>query len=98
MSILFHQKAVLQLYPNAITAFNNPVEALDKDQKPISLDMTAVANKAAELKTAYDQLAYQRKRKTEYPSIEDQLDKIYHGGIDGWKVDIKAIKDKYPKP
>ena len=29
--------------------------------------------------------------------MEDQLDKIYHEGIDAWKTDIKAIKDKYPK-
>ena len=41
---------------------------------------------------------YQTKRKAEYPSIEDQLDKIYHSGINAWKADIKAIKDKYPKP
>ena len=41
---------------------------------------------------------YQRKRKEEYPSWEDQMDKIYHSGIDAWKADIKAIKDKYPKP
>ena len=37
------------------------------------------------------------KRKKEYPSIADQLDKIYHDGIDAWKVVIKATKDKYPK-
>jgi len=36
-------------------------------------------------------------RKAEYPPIEDQLDKIYHNGIDAWKADIKVIKDKYPK-
>ena len=35
--------------------------------------------------------------KAEYPPLEEQLDKIYHGGIDAWKADIKAIKDKYPK-
>ena len=39
-----------------------------------------------------------RKRAEEYPSWEDQLDKIYWNGIDAWKADIKAIKDKYPKP
>ena len=39
----------------------------------------------------------QGKRKMEYPSIVDQLDKIYHSGVDAWKADIKAIKDKYPK-
>ena len=40
---------------------------------------------------------YTQARKAEYPPIEDQLDKIYHGGIDAWKADIKVIKDKYPK-
>ena len=40
---------------------------------------------------------YADARRAEYPPIEDQLDKIYHSGIDAWKVDIKAIKDKYPK-
>lgn len=40
---------------------------------------------------------YSPRRASEYPSIEDQLDKIYHEGIDAWKVDIKAVKDKYPK-
>ena len=40
---------------------------------------------------------YQEKRKLEYPDWGDQLDKIYHDGIDAWKADIKKIKDKYPK-
>ena len=40
---------------------------------------------------------YTEARAAEYPPIEDQLDKIYHEGIDAWKTDIKAIKDKYPK-
>lgn len=41
---------------------------------------------------------YKRKRANEYPSIEDQLDDIYHNGIDAWKATIKTTKDKYPKP
>ena len=40
---------------------------------------------------------YKRKRANEYPAIADQLDDIYHNGIDGWKTTIKATKDKYPK-
>jgi hypothetical protein len=40
---------------------------------------------------------YKELRAAEYPSIVDQLDKIYHTGIDGWKTDIKVVKDKYPK-
>ena len=40
---------------------------------------------------------YTEARAAEYPPIEDQLDKIYHDGIDAWKAEIKVIKDKYPK-
>ena len=42
-------------------------------------------------------MQYIPKRQAEYPSIADQLDDLYHNGIDGWKETIKAIKDKHPK-
>ena len=42
--------------------------------------------------------SYKSKRKTEYPSVVDQLDLIYHSGVDAWKAKIKETKDKYPKP
>ena len=42
-------------------------------------------------------LNYSEKRVAEYPSVVDQLDNIYHNGIDAWKVDIKAVKDAHPK-
>ena len=41
--------------------------------------------------------SYAEARREEYPPLEDQLDKIYHSGVDAWKADIKVIKDKYPK-
>ncbi len=41
---------------------------------------------------------YQRKRALEYPTIEDQMDILYHQGYDGWKLAIQTIKNKYPKP
>jgi hypothetical protein len=50
------------------------------------------------LQTEYDNNVYQRNRAAEYPSIADQLDEIYHNGIDSWKAVIKTTKDKYPKP
>ena len=40
----------------------------------------------------------QENRRKEYPSTADQLDDLYHNGIEGWKATIKATKDKYPKP
>ena len=56
-----------------------------------------VRDKLAELKYQEEVNVYQEKRKLEYPDWGDQLDQIYHKGIDAWKADIKAIKDKYPK-
>ena len=53
--------------------------------------------KQKELQTAYDNVKYQRDRAEAYPSIVDQLDDLYHNGINGWKTTIKAVKDKYPK-
>mgnify|MGYP000513010194 CR=1 FL=1 len=41
---------------------------------------------------------YRAQRALAYPSIEDQLDLIYHDGVSKWKEEIKRIKDKYPKP
>jgi len=53
--------------------------------------------KQKELQAEYDANKYQRDRAKAYPSIADQLDDLYHNGIDGWKETIKAIKDKHPK-
>ena len=65
------------------------------DTKPIAeADILA---KQKELETAYENNKYQRDRVEAYPSIVDQLDDLYHNGIDGWKKTIKAVKDKYPK-
>ena len=42
--------------------------------------------------------SYKSKREEEYPSVVDQLDLIYHSGVNAWKAKIKETKDKYPKP
>ena len=49
------------------------------------------------LQAEYDAQEYARNRATAYPTIGDQLDEIYHNGIDSWKAVIKVTKDKYPK-
>jgi len=58
---------------------------------------SAITAKLAELKTDYANKEYQRKRAEEYPTVVDQLDLIYHSGVDAWKAKIKETKDKYPK-
>jgi hypothetical protein len=57
----------------------------------------AITDEMTRLQADYDSKDYARKRASEYPSIADQLDDIYHNGIDAWKATIKLTKDKYPK-
>lgn len=64
-------------------------------EKPTEEEIQA---KITELQAEYDANEYQRQRAAAYPSWQDQLDKIYHEGIDAWKAEIQAIKDQYPKP
>jgi len=56
-----------------------------------------IAAEKTKLETEYTNKKYQRDRQAEYPSVVDQLDDIYHNGIDAWKATIKTTKDKYPK-
>ena len=66
----------------------------DSKSKPNEADCI---NGLATLQSDFDALDYSRNRENEYPSIADQLDDIYHNGIDAWKATIKVTKDKYPK-
>ena len=68
---------------------------ISSDTKPTEAEIDA---ELVRLQTDYDNKEYQRKRAAEYPSVVDQLDDIYHNGIDAWKATIKVTKDKYPKP
>ena len=69
----------------------------DGGAKPSEADCT---NGLKALQDAWDldHDSYKSKRRNEFPSVVDQLDDIYHNGIDAWKATIKATKDKYPKP
>ena len=61
-------------------------------------DGALVKSESDERKKIRETKIARQNRKLEYPPLEEQLDKIYHGGVDAWKAEIKAIKDKYPKP
>ena len=89
--------AIAAIKPDAYctSKFVDGVEVVTYEDGVTPIDESLVDAKVKELQAIQD---YQSKRKSEYPKIEEQLDKIYHSGIDAWKADIKAIKDKYPKP
>ena len=92
-------ESILKIKPDAqVTVLDNDIDRIKwSDGNPTDITKEQILDKQAELQTEYDNNQYQRDRKKEYPSIADQLDDIYHNGIDGWKQTIKAVKDKYPK-
>jgi len=82
-----HQ-AIYATHSNVVTIRGD--NAFDVNGNPVTYDETAVQ--------AYiDAHAYIAKRQQAYPSIADQLDLIYHQGLDAWKSAIQAVKDQYPK-
>tara|TARA_Y100000310_G_C20048281_1_gene519348 strand:+ start:197 stop:499 length:303 start_codon:yes stop_codon:yes gene_type:complete len=95
------QQAIKSLYPDAQfagPANNGGYDKIRWNIKPDGITKEKIDAELIRLQAEYDANQYQRDRQSEYPSISDQLDKIYHEGIDEWKKDIKAVKDKYPKP
>ena len=92
-------KAIKAINPSAEVSVNaEDFEQITWLNGTTPISKSDIEVKQAELQTEYNNNKYQRDRAKEYPSIVDQLDDIYHNGIDGWKATIKAVKDKYPKP
>ena len=90
--------AILEINPNAeATLKGEDISTITWHNGTTPIAEADILAKQKELQTAYDNNTYQRNRAKEYPSIIDQLDDLYHNGIDGWKTTIKAVKDKYPK-
>ena len=91
-------KAIKAINPSAEVSVNaEDFEQITWLNGTTPISKSDIEAKQAELQTEYNNNKYQRDRAKEYPSIVDQLDDIYHNGIDGWKATIKTTKDKYPK-
>jgi hypothetical protein len=85
-----NHKAIYTLYPNVVS-IDDTAGAFDKDGNKVEINLDLV-------NAWVDPEAYKDLRAKEYPSIADQLDYIYHNGIDAWKKDmIDPVKTKYPK-
>ena len=90
--------AIISINPNAkVSVSGNDVKQIDWHDGTTPIAEKDILSKEKELLLEYDANKYQRDRAEAYPSIADQLDDLYHNGIDGWKKTIKAVKDKYPK-
>jgi hypothetical protein len=76
----------------------NPTVAVIRGDVAYDADGNEVAYDKAAVQAYVDAHAYIGKRQAEYPSYADQFDTIFHEGIDAWKAEIQAIKDRFPKP
>jgi len=90
-------EAIRKAYPDAVTV-DDSTGAFKADGTQITLVQSVIDTARTTLDAEAAAIAYKGQRKAEYPTIEDQLDDIYHNGIDAWKATIKVTKDKYPKP
>ena len=81
--------AIYALYPQVVTV-DDGTGAFDADGNKVTIDMDAV-------NAWVDPDQYKFDRAAAYPSIADQLDTIYHSGIDAWKATITAVKEEFPK-
>ena len=84
-----NHNAIYALYPQVVTV-DDGTGAFDADGNQVTIDMDAV-------NAWVDPEQYKYDRASAYPSIADQLDQIYHEGLDAWKETISAVKAEYPK-
>jgi hypothetical protein len=84
-----NHKAIRALYSNVVT-IDEGTGAFDAQGNKVQIDMDAV-------NAWTDPEAYKAKRQQAYPNIADQLDLIYHQGLDAWKSAIQAVKEEFPK-
>ena len=90
--------AIKKINPKAEVSINaDDINQITWHNGTTPIPTNEILAKQQELIAEYNAKQYQRDRANEYPSIVDQLDDIFHDGIDSWKLKIQTIKDKYPK-
>jgi len=83
-------EAMRKLYPNIITI---------RDDTAYDINGNEVSYDAALVEAEVNANAYKEQRASEYPPLTEQLDYIYHNGVEAWKTNmIQPVKDKHPKP
>ena len=88
------------LMDQGLTEVPEDFEQLLTDNQYVEVDTPEIWEiEKYESEQSYNNDVYKRQRLSEYPSYGEQLDYIYHNGVDAWKADIvDPIKNKYPKP
>ena len=94
-----NHEAIRKAYPTVVTIDDDSNAILDADGNQVAVEQSKIDEAKVALNAEYEKTKYKEQRLFEYPSWTEQLDYIYHNGIDKWKTDIvDPVKNKYPKP
>jgi len=98
MITLFH--AIQSLVPDAevsVGLYDQTVTWHQPETAPVTPEQ--IQEEQRRLQQAYDWAEYQRNRAREYPTIQEQLDALYHAGVfpPEMTARIRAVKAKYPR-
>lgn len=108
----YNFQAVYRAYPEVMLV-DDEKGAFDKDNNEVVLEQSKIDTALAEIQALERQNAYQSYRRmglgstAGYPSVESQLDQLYHDMADGklgvaattgsWYVGITSIKTTFKK-
>jgi len=98
MITVFH--AIKSLVPEAeisVGLYDQTITWHRPETAPVTLEQ--IQAEQQRLQQAYDWAEYQRNRAREYPTIQEQLDALYHAGVfpPEMAARIRAVKAKYPR-
>jgi len=94
-------EAILKINPNAkVSVSGNDINTCKIEwhngTTPISKE--DIVREITHLEYLDEVNQYQNNRSKEYPELAEQLDYIYHNGIDAWKTNIiNPVKTQFPK-
>ena len=87
----------VKLVDDMVDGISNPYIAewnITEKPKPTDAELNALEDEA---QTISDNAKAISNRKSEYGSVESQIEFITENGLDAWKTKVDEIKLKYPK-
>ena len=82
---------------STVVSINAETDARDINGNVVELDESKIKTEQDKLEKQYSDQAYSRKRKAEYPSIEECVHAILDDDLTALQEKRQAIKTKYPK-
>ena len=91
-------EAIRELNPIAeFCVRNEDIDDIIWNDNTTPISKEDILTKLDELTAEHNSFDYARKRKIEYPKIEEAIHAILDDDLENLQIKRKAIKDKYPK-